>query len=279
MNIKIALLQIVAHPLDQTSNLTKGIDYCHKAQVLGADIIVFPEMWNVGYALANPKLQQNWQRYAIDENSDFIISYKATAKQLSVAIAITYLEKTPAGPCNSVSLIDMHGDIIFTYRKVHTCKFSHEKLLVPGNEFIVKSLETKYGELNVGAMICFDREFPESARELTLQNVELILVPNACPLDHNRLAQLQGRAFESMAAIAMTNYPEPEFNGKSIVYDGMAYNKDGCARDMVRVAANEEEGIYISDLDIAALREYRQHEVWGSKHRRPSAYHGIINHN
>ena len=39
-------------------------------------------------------------------------------------------------------------------------------------------------------MICYDREFPESARILMLQGAELILVPNACGLDLNRLAQI-----------------------------------------------------------------------------------------
>ncbi len=51
-------------------------------------------------------------------------------------------------------------------------------------------------------MICFDREFPESARILMLKGAELILVPNACPMEINRLSQLRGRAFENMIAVA-----------------------------------------------------------------------------
>ena len=56
-------------------------------------------------------------------------------------------------------------------------------------------------------MICFDRAQPESARILMLKGAELILVPNACPMEINSLAQLRGRACENMLAIATCNYP------------------------------------------------------------------------
>lgn len=41
-------------------------------------------------------------------------------------------------------------------------------------------------------MICYDREFPESARILMRQGAKLILTPNACPMEIKRLAQLRG---------------------------------------------------------------------------------------
>jgi predicted amidohydrolase len=42
-------------------------------------------------------------------------------------------------------------------------------------------------------MICFDREFPESARILMLKGAELILTPNSCPLEENRIGQFRTR--------------------------------------------------------------------------------------
>ena len=74
-------------------------------------------------------------------------------------------------------------------------------------------------------MICYDREFPESARVLMLKGAELILVPNACPMEINRLSQLRGRAFENMLAVATCNYPAsvPDCNGGSSAFDGVAY--------------------------------------------------------
>jgi N-carbamoylputrescine amidase len=52
--IRVALLQMVAHGADQAASLTKGEAYCRQARVMGADIALFPEMWNIGYTLPDP---------------------------------------------------------------------------------------------------------------------------------------------------------------------------------------------------------------------------------
>jgi omega-amidase len=56
-------------------------------------------------------------------------------------------------------------------------------------------------------MICFDPEFPESARELVLGCAEVILMPNACEMTDYRIGQLRAQAFENMVAVALANYP------------------------------------------------------------------------
>ena len=92
-----------------------------------------------------------------------------------------------------------------------------ERNLTPGDDFYVAELDTACGPVQVGGMICYDREFPESARILMLKGAELILVPNACPMEINRLSQLRARAYENMTAIATCNYPQtvPDCNGSS----------------------------------------------------------------
>ncbi len=47
--IKIALLQMTSCGSDQQPNLEKGDLYCRQAKEVGADIVLFPEMWNIGY--------------------------------------------------------------------------------------------------------------------------------------------------------------------------------------------------------------------------------------
>lgn len=124
-------------------------------------------------------------------------------------------------------------------------------------------------------MICYDREFPESARLLMLQGAELILVPNACPMEVNRLSQLRARAFENMLAIATCNYPagKPDCNGHSTVFDGVAYLPDAeGSRDTCILEAGEAQGIYLADLDLKMLRSYRETEVHGNAYRRPEHY-------
>jgi len=124
-------------------------------------------------------------------------------------------------------------------------------------------------------MICYDREFPESARILMLQGAELILVPNACPMEINRLSQLRARAYENMLAIATCNYPDsvPDCNGGSSVFDGVAYlpELDG-SRDTCILQSDSEEGVYLAELDLEQLRRYRESEVHGNAFRRPQKY-------
>ena len=109
--------------------------------------------------------------------------------------------KSPVPPTGSARWSQRDGRCLLTYHKVHTCSFSLEALMEPGDRFATANFDG----VKMGVMICFDREFPESARELMLQGAELILVPNACPMDPARLAQLSTRAFENMTIMAMAN--------------------------------------------------------------------------
>ena len=115
----------------------------------------------------------------------FLREFKAFAMRgnvLDMAIGVTLLEAWPGGPRNTLVLFDRRGERKLTYAKVHTCDFDVERNLTPGDGFFVTELDTAAGPVQVGAMICFDREFPESARILMLQGAELILTPNACPM-------------------------------------------------------------------------------------------------
>ena len=169
----------------------------------------------------------------------------------------------------------MNGNLVYSYAKVHTCDFGDEARLSPGDDFYVGELATEKGTVKVGSMICYDREFPESARILMLKGAELILVPNACPMEINRLSQLRGRAYENMLAIATCNYPapKPDCNGHSTLFDGVVYlpELEG-SRDTCVLEADENEGIFIAELDLEMLREYRENEVHGNAYRRPEKY-------
>lgn len=127
-------------------------------------------------------------------------------------------------------------------------------------------------------MICFDREFPESARILMLKGAELVLAPNACPMEINRLAALRTRAYENMLAVATCNYPagQPDCNGHSSVFDGVAWiRNEAGVRDMCVLDAPGEEGVYIGKIDLRMLREYRATDVMGNAYRHPKKYKAI----
>ena len=275
--LDLALLQIKpCHSLGE--NLDKGLEACRKAREMGADIALFPEMWSNGYGIYDTPPSQ-WMAGAIDSHSDFVEAFGRLARELSMAIGVTFLEKWEGGPRNTLVLFDRWGHRKLTYAKVHTCDFDVERNLTPGEGFSVTCLDTEKGKIQVGAMICYDREFPESARILMLQGAELVLVPNACPMEINRLSQLRARAFENMMAIATCNYPQgvPDCNGGSSVFDGVAYLPDlAGSRDTCILQAGGEEGIYLARLDLRQLRTYRETEVHGNAYRHPGKYGMLV---
>ena len=275
--LKIALLQI-APTGSSEGNLKKGIAACREAKAMGADIALFPEMWSCGYDICEPPPAE-WLCKAINLNSEFAAKFQALAAELDMAIAVTLLERYDPLPRNTIVLFDRFGEQKMVYAKVHTCDFGAEKDLTPGEEFFVTTLNTAKGEIQVGTMICYDREFPESARLLMLKGAEVVLVPNACPMELNRLSQLRGRSFENMMAIATCNYPAtvPDCNGGSSVFDGVAYlpHWEGF-RDMCVLQAGEEEGIFVAEIDLDLLREYRACEVHGNAYRRPHLYKELL---
>lgn len=271
--LRIALLQIAPCGSLQ-ENLKKGLEACRKAKEQGADIALFPEMWSIGYHIYNRPVE-TWTAEAISVHSDFVSSFGKLARELEMAIGLTLLEELEHAPRNTFLLFDRYGEKKLTYAKVHTCDFDVERNLAPGDDFYVTSLDTPHGDIQVGAMICFDREFPESARILMLKGAELILVPNACPMEINRLTQLRARAFENMTAIATCNYPDsvPDCNGGSTLFDGVAYlpEMEG-SRDTCILQAGGEEGIYLAELNLTQLRKYREQEVFGNAFRHPQKY-------
>lgn len=267
MKLKIALLQI----LSEGDPLKTGMSACEKAAVMGADIALFPEMWNCGYDFT----EDNVKALAVSVGGEFASRFGKKAAELDMAIAVTFLEKHSPRPRNSVALFDRHGELQFVYAKVHTCDFGDEHALSHGEEFFVCGLDTRGGIVKIGAMICYDREFPESARLLMLKGAEIVLVPNACPMEINRLSQLRGRAYENMMGIATCNYPkgQPDCNGHSSAFDGVAYlpELEG-SRDTCILEAGEQPGIFLAEFDMDMIREYRNTEVHGNAYRRPELY-------
>jgi predicted amidohydrolase len=217
---------------------------------------------------------------SIARHDPWLSAFREAACGLNLAILTTFLERWPGSPRNTALLIDRHGQDALCYAKVHTCDWGMEKALTPGDSFEVARLDIEGGFVDIGVMICADREFPESARELMLGGAELILVPNACPMTGERTYQLRSRAFENMTAIATVNYSAPDQDGHSSVFDGMVYEENGQPngqpRDQLIFEAGDGEGVYLATLNLDALREYRRCETMGDAYRKPSAYRRLM---
>ena len=121
-------------------------------------------------------------------------------------------------------------------------------------------------------MICFDREFPEAARELMLGGAELVPGPNACDWNPFRHAQLVSRAGENMLALAMANYAGPGWGGSSML-DG----RPAVRRDRPIPGHDGRLCMWGPRGAVRPVRSRRaapvpRREVWGDAFRRPSAY-------
>ena len=280
-DLRLALCQSASSGDPQT-NLEKGLALCSRAAEEGADIAILPEMWQIGYARCpdDEAGRARWQDMAIARHDPWVSAFRKAASDLDLAILATFLERWPGSPRNTALLIDRHGHDVLCYAKVHTCDWGMEKALTPGESFEVARLDIQGGFVDVGVMICADRDFPESARELMLGGAELILVPNACPMAGERTSQLRSRAFENMTAIATVNYSVPDQDGHSSVFDGMVYegngHPNGQPRDQRVFEAGDGDDVYFATLDLEALRRYRERETMGDAYRKPRAYRRLM---
>ncbi len=265
--VVVALLQLSSFGNDQEANREKAERSCREAAKQGADIALMGEMWNIGYtrfdASVDGEREKFWDR-AVAKNGPWVQHFAQLAKELRMAIAVTYAQKWKPLPRNAVTLFDRNGKEVLTYAKVHTSDFKPlERNMTPGEDFYTAPLDTAKGTVQVGAMICFDREQPESARILMLKGAELVLTPNCCGLDDLRIQQFRVRAYENLFGVAMTNYPKPYQNGHSVAFEPGG----NCL-----VQAGEEEGIFYAAFNMQDIRRRRAKSIWGNAYRRPHRY-------
>lgn len=272
--LRLALLQLVSRGRDRDANLAKGEAACRRAAAGGADVALFPEMWSIGYQPfdeSDAADRAAWLASAVRAGDPFVEHFRSLARELGMAIGLTYLERTEAAPRNTLSLFDRRGEEVLTQAKVHLGPWNPpDNACEPGDGFAVCTLDTAAGPVEVGVMICFDREFPESARLLMLGGAELVLTPNACDLDDRafglgdvRIDQFRARAFENLVAVAMANYAAPQQDGQSV-----AFHPDGSCI----ARGDEREGIVWAEVDLARVRAWRRRHASRDAPRAPEKY-------
>lgn len=284
MHFCVAMVQKTAAPNDPDANLHTALACITQAHAVGADLVLFPELWSHAYAPPfayafeqphDPKFsveRRAWLHSAVAIDSPYVQTLQAAAKEHNIGVAATFLCKCGADAQNTAIIIGREGQILLQYDKVHTCDFSLESLLKSGTEFPV----CEFDGIRLGVMICFDREFPESARLLMIHGAELILVPNACDMNPARLQQLSTRAFENMTGVAMANYPAPDW-GRSCAFSPIVFDDNGrYVENTIAMAGETEEAIVLARFNMDAIRNYRKNEVWGNAYRKPGSYGDLL---
>ena len=184
-----------------------------------------------------------------------------------------FIQQILGKPQNTAFVINKNGKIIMKYSKVHTCDFSSERLIESGKEFKV----CDFDGVKIGIMICYDREYPESARVLMLKGAEIILVPNDCEIVPARLHALSTRAYENMVGVVMAN-PPYENGGCSCAFSPIVWTRNGIGIDnTIVIADSRAEDIFIAEYDMNELRDYRGREMMGNTFRKVAAYGELLN--
>ncbi|MBE5959001.1 MAG: carbon-nitrogen hydrolase family protein [Lachnospiraceae bacterium] len=274
------MVQYDTNEPDIDFNTKVAMKYIKEAKESGADIVLFPECFLTAYCcpdiveellpleeLENDSEFIDWCNSAVTEEEEHVLQIRKLAKELQIGVVITAFTKGEKYPQNTAFIIDRNGDIILKYSKVHTCDFDWERYLESGQEFKV----CEFDGVNIGVMICYDREYPESARELMLLGAEIIFNPNCCGGMEPRLKELSVRAMENMVGVAMANPPAPGM-GRSAAFNPMVWGENGEVLDNTIIVAEEfYEGIVYAEFDIDVIRKYRENEDLG-KFRKPRAY-------
>ena len=264
MIFKVAVLQRRSQNRAYEENINTIIKYMTEAKRNNADILLLPECFVTGYDLtiANDS--------AVCEKD--LKPLCDAAQAIGLGLVATALTKGKSSPQNSAFVIGKNGELLMKYSKVHTCDFADERALEPGTEFRV----CDFDGVKIGLMICYDREYPESARILMLKGAEIILVPNDCVSMRPRLQALSTRAYENMCGVAMAN-PNGRNAGNSCAYSPICWDDNGkCADNTLLLADAETEGLFYADFDMDKLRSYREREMMGNTFRKVNAYSTLL---
>lgn len=262
MQMKIAVLQKKSLNRQLSRSTETVIGTMKEAAENGADILLLPEAFLTGYELPMGNDE------ALSDSDPYLQEICQTAKTLRLGVVVTAITKGREKPRNSAYVVDKSGTVLMKYSKVHTCDFADEACLESGDAFHV----CDFHGIKLGIMICYDREYPESARVLMLKGAEIILVPNDCGAMKPRLCALSTRAYENMVGIAMAN-PNGENAGNSCAFSPICWDENGrCVDNVLLMADDVTEGLYYAVFDMDAIRSYREEEMMGNTFRKVKAY-------
>lgn len=179
---------------------------------------------------------------------------------------------------NTAAILDFDGTFLGKYRKTHIPHlppgFWEKFYFRPGNSGY-PVFSTKLAE--IGIYICYDRHFPEGARELGLNGAEIVFNPSATVAGLSEyLWELEQPAHAVangyfVGAINRVGHEEPWNMGE---FYGSSYfcNPRG---QIVAQGSRDRDEVIVSDLDLDEIRDTR--ETWQFfRDRRPETYKGLV---
>lgn len=277
--ITVAALQLALNAHDEAENIEAVSDQVSRAAEQGAQIILPPELFAGPYfcqiedealfALAKP----------VSESAP-VQAMQKLAKQLAVAIPVSFFERDGQHFYNSLAMIDPDGEIMGIYRKSHIPDgpgYEEKFYFRPGNSgFKVWGV---FGT-TIGVGICWDQWYPETARAMALLGAEILFYPTAigsepydADLDTSRMWRraMQGHAVSNCMPVVASNRigteGEQTFYGHSFIT-----NEWG---DLVTEYGATETGALIASFDLEQARKHRA-GMGFFRDRRPELYGRLV---
>jgi len=171
--VRVATCQVSPVIGNYKRNLQQVKQSLSDANGLGAEIIVLPELPVSGYAFDNIN-----EARALSENIDGeTVSSYISASFNGTTIIGGFCEKGTDGEIYNSAAVVENGRIIDIYRKVHL--WGKEQIFFTAGQDPAPVVSTQYGQIGVG--ICYDIEFPELSRDLTLRGAEILAFPTNWP--------------------------------------------------------------------------------------------------
>jgi N-carbamoylputrescine amidase len=175
--VKVSAIQMGMNE-DKDSNIAKAIELVRSSASNGAQIILLPELFSSLYFCKD--MDNKYFSWAEPlENNSLIKQFSKLAKELKVVILVSYFELSKNDYFNSLVVIDSDGSVMDNYRKTHIPDGPgyEEKFYFKAGDTGFKVYDTAYGK--IGAGICWDQWFCETARILALKGAEIIFYPTA----------------------------------------------------------------------------------------------------
>ncbi len=271
--VKIAAVQIDPKITKNSKNLEKIVLETRAAAENGAELIVFPECALTGYVFSSREEAIPFMESIPGASTDRLT---ACCKELGVHVVYGLLEKDNDKCYNAAVLIGPEG-LIGKYRKNHLPFLGIDRFMDPGDEpFCVH--QTPIG--NIGLHICYDCNFPESARVMTLMGADIIVLPTNWPNGRGIVAThlVITRAYENRVHVVAVDRVGHE---RGTPFIGCSQIISAAGRTLVEASTDKEETIY-AEVSLAEARQKHivikpgEFELDFIRDRRPELYGELV---
>jgi beta-ureidopropionase len=275
-NVRAALIQAQANMSKQDA-VDKHIKMIADAAGQGAQVVGLQEIFHGPYFCAeqDPK----WYDTAEPEDGPTVSRMREVAREHGIVLIVPwYEEEQPGVYYNTACVIERDGTIVGKYRKTHIphvgpC-FWEKFYFKPGN-LGYPVFGTSVGR--IGLIICYDRHFPEVARELGIKGAEIVFNPSATVESLSRyLWELEqpAHAVANGFWMAASNRVGVEAPLNPAKFYGSSYFCSPRGK-IIAQASDSEDEVLVADLDLDEIREVRN--TWQFfRDRRPETYGELV---